>query len=334
MKIVKVSCFEYDPERWGSFRRQSPGGNCIWGNYKFVFNEDIDECDYWIVYDQIPKTETCKCPKKNTLFITGEPPHIGAYPVSFLNQFHNIVTCDWKLSRSQLSKYNATDYIQGLPWIINKTYDELVSMKEIKKPKLMSLITSKKDKKRYDAAVILKEHFGDQLDLYGDGINSVKDKWDALAPYKYSIVMENEKVSDYFTEKLTDCYLAKTYPFYYGCKNLGYKEWRNARPHEYFDYSAFTEIDINDMETTIDKIEFELSANNYNQSKLEEPRNKCLNYYNFYPLVIRLIESNPWSYDHSCENKTEITISDKDRFIKDKLMFLKKLRWSVSQWLV
>ena len=94
MKIVKFSYIKGDPARWGEFERQSPGGKCIWGDYKFIFNQDIEECDYWVVFDQIPKTETCYCPSKNTLFITAEPPHIGVYPSAFLDQFYNVIACD------------------------------------------------------------------------------------------------------------------------------------------------------------------------------------------------------------------------------------------------
>jgi len=333
MKIVKFSYIKGDPARWGEFERQSPGGQGIWGDYQFVFNQDIKECDYWVVFDQIPKTETCCCPKRNTLFITAEPPHIGVYPIGFLSQFHNVIACDPDIWCTKTQYANVFTEPQCPPWLVNKTYDELINMGKLEKPKLMSLITSNKDKKRYDAAIIFKDHFGNRLDLFGDGINPVKDKWDALAPYKYSIVMENEKTNYYFTEKLIDCYLAQTYPFYYGCKDLKTyrKRWNSNEGH--FKDSTFTEIDINDIDLAIKKIEGVLSLKDHNLTELESSRKKCLNYYNMFALVTRIIEENGFCFNnHTIKKKESITISDKERFIKDKTMFLKKLRWRLSQW--
>ncbi|MFV0444345.1 MAG: hypothetical protein ACK5Q5_12315, partial [Planctomycetaceae bacterium] len=39
----------------------------------------------------------------------------------------------------------------------------------------------------------------------------------ALAPFRFSIAMENASSNLYFTEKLVDCLLLETIPIYYGC---------------------------------------------------------------------------------------------------------------------
>jgi len=39
--------------------------------------------------------------------------------------------------------------------------------------------------------------------------------------YKYSIIIENEKSDFYLTEKIIDCFLAKTIPIYWGCPSVG-----------------------------------------------------------------------------------------------------------------
>lgn len=330
MKTVKVSYIQGDEHRWGSFERQSPGRQCVWGDYKFVINQDIDECDYWLVYDIMPKTETCKCPEQNTIFITGEPPSVGVYVTPFLNQFHNIITCHFEMSRNKRVNANVFLRQQSLPWIVDKTYDELIIMDTIKKTKELSLITTTKHKKRYEAAMAIKEHFGDRIDVFGDGINPIKDKWESLAPYKYSIVMENESVSDYFTEKLTDSYLALTYPIYYGCKNLNTRlsELHNPRD-EYFPRESFAQLtNLDYTERIIRRVEFILGLKgHYDQALpyLKESRRMVLNKYNLFPSVINLIESNPLCFEQDLSNKKEIKISDKGRFAKDKLMFIKKM---------
>jgi Glycosyltransferase family 10 (fucosyltransferase) C-term len=48
----------------------------------------------------------------------------------------------------------------------------------------------------------------------------VNDKRTILEPYMFSIVPENSQHAGYYTEKLIDCFVAKTIPIYWGCPNL------------------------------------------------------------------------------------------------------------------
>lgn len=61
------------------------------------------------------------------------------------------------------------------------------------------------------------------VDCYGSGVDGIRVpyKGDVLTSYAYSIAMENEKSSDYFTEKIIDCLLTGTIPIYYGTSNIG-----------------------------------------------------------------------------------------------------------------
>ncbi|MFV0445254.1 MAG: hypothetical protein ACK5Q5_16880, partial [Planctomycetaceae bacterium] len=52
---------------------------------------------------------------------------------------------------------------------------------------------------------------------FGKGIRTILNKRDALAPFRFSIAMENASSNLYFTEKLVDCLLLETIPIYYGC---------------------------------------------------------------------------------------------------------------------
>jgi hypothetical protein len=54
--------------------RQTPGSKGIWGDYQFFIDQDIEECDFWVVYAGFAKTERALCPPENTILITGEPP--------------------------------------------------------------------------------------------------------------------------------------------------------------------------------------------------------------------------------------------------------------------
>lgn len=46
-------------------------------------------------------------------------------------------------------------------------------------------------------------------------------KWKLHRPFQFSIIVENSRQDNYFTEKLLDCFLCKTVPIYWGCPNIG-----------------------------------------------------------------------------------------------------------------
>ena len=59
------------------------------------------------------------------------------------------------------------------------------------------------------------------IDLFGRGTpRPLQYKEDALVDYRYSIVIENAKTDNYFTEKLVDSLIVGTIPIYWGCPNI------------------------------------------------------------------------------------------------------------------
>lgn len=93
-----------------------------------------------------------------------------------------------------------------------------------KKTKNISMVSSDKvmcemHKQRIEIA---KRYAGSgMVDVYGKVCgNYVKQKADALQPYRYSIAVENDTTPYYFTEKLLDCLAAMTIPVYVGATEL------------------------------------------------------------------------------------------------------------------
>ncbi|MEO0773590.1 MAG: glycosyltransferase family 10 [Pseudomonadota bacterium] len=93
------------------------------------------------------------------------------------------------------------------------------------KSKLCSLIASAK---RSQPGHVLRHQVADwaqtaklDVDLLGQGYAPFGAKSDGLAPYRYSVVIENAQEVNYFTEKLIDAVLCETVPIYWGCPNLG-----------------------------------------------------------------------------------------------------------------
>ena len=62
---------------------------------------------------------------------------------------------------------------------------------------------------------------GARVDVFGRGYSPVEHKLEALAPYRYSIAIENIREPNYFTEKIVDCFATGTVPIYWGCPNIG-----------------------------------------------------------------------------------------------------------------
>lgn len=60
----------------------------------------------------------------------------------------------------------------------------------------------------------------DGIDCFGKGIRELTGKYEAIAPYMFSVAMENAASDYYFTEKLVDCLLLETVPIYFGCPSI------------------------------------------------------------------------------------------------------------------
>lgn len=307
--IVKLT-FPYD---W-PIMRQTKAWSGEWENYKFILNDDINECDFWIIFTDhnFHKKETCICPSQNVIFMPSEPYSIARFSKQFLKQFALIITCQREIVHPNVS-YN----LGGHPWFVNKSYDELIENQFIIKTKKISLVVSNKvqtegHKKRLDFSYNLKDYFKDEIDLFGRGINDFDDKWDVLAPYQYSITMENSNYDDYLSEKFFDCHLAFTYPFYYGCPNA----------EKYFSEKSFTRIDINDFEFTIRTIENILNDDqHYNRhlKYIQTERLKVLNNYNLFPLLVSYMRNMNGDAMH--EN---VSISPDMSFLK-YLSYIKRI---------
>ncbi|MFA5359789.1 MAG: glycosyltransferase family 10 [Patescibacteria group bacterium] len=280
--------------------RQTPESRGAWKNYQFYINDNIQECDWWVVFNGLEKKEKAECPLDNTILITGEPTSKKKYEKKFLDQFNYIITCQQGINHN---KKILTQ--QSLPWLVggsfieksrrwenkfSKDYDELASMRPFDKTKNISAISSSKNKikghqQRLKFVLLLKKILGDKLDLFGVGNNTIADKWDGIAPYKYSIVIENSSEPHYWTEKLSDAFLAQSFPLYYGCPNI----------YDYFPKNSLAIIDINKPEEAISQINKIIADNTYEKSlpDILKAKDLILNKYNLFPSLVDFINKLP-----------------------------------------
>lgn len=271
------------------------------GNYdnrykhcKFYINSSLEECDYWIVSDDVGQDNTCKVDPAKIFFCTAELPYITNYrrdiDKAFLQQFAKIFTCH------DIYQDNVVASLPFLPWMINakyhsdilasseRDYNYFTQLKILEKPKTISVFCSNKtinehQKLRLRFVVKIKEYFKDKLDWFGSGINGLSQKWLGIAPYKYHLSLENQSTYNVISEKLFDSFLGLSYPIYWGAPNA----------YDYLPKNSFTPINIRDLKGSIEIIEKVIEENTWeaNFEAILQAKDMSLNKYN---LFIRFAE--------------------------------------------
>jgi Glycosyltransferase family 10 (fucosyltransferase) C-term len=260
--------------------RQTPAGQGIWEDCQFTLNP-TDRCDYLIVLNRSRQDVVITVPPEQVWAIIQEPPNEVFKPFHRGQRaFSRVYGQDISL-RSPRHIHAAP----ALPWFIHKTYDDLIRCNIPEKTKTVSSIMSRNawfsgHRKRLIFLEQLQHHL--DLDLFGWGFHFIEDKWDALAPYRYSIVVENHQGLFYWSEKLTDCLLSFTMPIYYGCTNI----------YDFFPKEAIVSIDIASP-TVFEEIQAIVHSDLYwqNLDAIIEARNLILNQYQFFPFVHHEIQA-------------------------------------------
>ena len=139
-------------------------------------------------------------------------------------------------------------------------------------------------KKRVVFIDYLKEHNELGIDFYGKGTQFIEDKWDGVAPYKYSIVIENNDIDDYWTEKISDVYLGYALPFYFGCTNIDH----------YFPKDSYIWIDINDPQKAVQTMREAIENNEWEKriEAIKQARELLLDKYNLFPFVANFVKEH------------------------------------------
>lgn len=279
MKSVKIIKNWDEPD----LIRQTPGMSGIWKDIRFSFDHHA-ECDYLIVLNFIPDDIVIDTVPGKTWALMQEPYIANKFDwvVSGHDKFDKVFTHHVLTGGD---KYVGTQTC--LPWHINKTYDSLSTLEIPAKSKTLSWITSNKrvfpgHKERMTFYEALTNRSDIELDLFGYGINPIVDKWDGLAPYKYSLAIENSSSPHYWTEKISDCLLSYSLPFYYGCTNLA----------DYLPEDCFIQIDINQVDRTVDTINRAIAENQWEKriDAIREARQLILNKYQLFPFIADQIE--------------------------------------------
>jgi len=161
-----------------------------------------------------------KAAKTRLSLVIAEPKSIHGHHMRlarwFHRNFHRILTCNSDLISTIP---NGHFFIYGDSWIEDWAGLDLI------KTAMLSLIASKKrtetgHKLRHQVVKEMRR-CGLDGDIMGRGYRAFADKAEGLAPYRFSVVIENTREPSYITEKLIDALLCKTVPIYWGAPDVG-----------------------------------------------------------------------------------------------------------------
>jgi len=283
MALIRVAK-DYE---WPDILRQTPGGKGVWDDIRFT-TDDVEECDALVVLNNRMKHDIrVRCPQ--------------GYVWALMQETYVWGFAEWMIERHQAFDRVYTNYVPSpdpkyvisqpaLAWFVNRTFDELTTCAMPEKTRPLSWIVGNcRDLpghiKRYTFLHAVQALPGLDIDLYGRAVRPIADKWDGLAPYRYSIAAENTDSPDYWTEKVADCFLSWTVPFYYGCENL----------EKYFPADSFIRIDINRPKEALEIIQRTLNEDDWLRRlpALEEARQRVLYEHQIFPYLSKLIKAEP-----------------------------------------
>lgn len=263
--------------------RQTPSGSGVWEGIQFT-EKNITECDVLIVLNRPHRNIFAKVKKGGAwLFSQESPIPIYEWHKKSFKHFDKVYTF-WENENRSIIVHDQT----SLPWHINKSYDELKKLLPgTSKLNEISWVTSNASAKEgHKLRISLIEFLQNEkfpFHLFGRGFHPIDDKFDGIFPYKYSIAVENFSCNDYWTEKIADCLLSWTLPFYFGSKNI----------LDYFPEESMILIDPSDPFKAMKIMQNAIENNEWEKRlpAIEKARNLILDKYQFFPAVVSKIRA-------------------------------------------
>ena len=260
----------------------------------YVFTEDPSCVDYdWlVVYDELPGDDrgTCRggeeplrCPRERTILATWEPVSVKRYSRAYTRQFGHLLTNRPFEAERHPHPFLGRGYYR---WFCGHTVEEL--SRSPKKDRLVSAVCSAKQMRRtkHRARFRLVSELAAEIpgfDWFGKGVRPLLNKYEALDPYRYHVVVENHIGAHHWTEKLADAFLCECLPFYAGDPAIG----------EVFPPESLIPIPIDDPAEALRIVRSAIESDEFSRRReaVLEAKRLVLTRYNFWDQVIELIES-------------------------------------------
>jgi hypothetical protein len=258
-------------------------------------NRSEDRADLLVVFDDphAPLATTLP-PERRILFMT-EPPEVKVYPPVYLRHFGLVVSPykPWKYDGKLLIGQPCLNWRFGVNLDSTCATCDLAAMRAMipaKKTRAVSVVCSSKtltrqQRRRLAFLDALKSSLGERVIHFGRGFAEIDDKAQAILPFKYHIVLENNIIPHFWTEKLADAYLGFAMPLFSGCPNVA----------EYFPQDSFVPLDLGDIAAAVERVGDVLERDPYDAalSSILESRRRVLDDYNLYSVLNWLAEGLP-----------------------------------------
>jgi hypothetical protein len=285
---LTIGCYANWPDFDEALAFLTPNGSGVCHDVAFVRPDSL-HTDWVGIFNQ-PEAQAVEfmASPNRVFFAIGEPPtrrhrslHIGQ------GQGSTVFTCDGDLVAAN---DGTRDYVLTPPmlrtWSVRRTIDQLRHDTVRDKPRSLSWITSDVavlagHRARLDFLRRLRKEL--PFDLFGRGFRRVYDKWDVLAPYRYSIAFENTRARYYFTEKLMDCFVCETMPIYFGSPQIT----------QFFPSESLVVIDP-DAPDVVEQIRSVVASNlwHIHRDAILEAKRLVLEEYNVFAMLARLISGD------------------------------------------
>jgi hypothetical protein len=274
--------------------RQTPGNDGRWEDFRFQLEDPDHETEWLVVFDDSsPSLKTTTPYERRILFVT-EPPEMKSYQPDYVNQFRFVV-CPYVIPGFRgrhLQRQSALTWHYGVDksgsGAQHSALDWSALAADKPKSKLASVICSNKTRlpqhrQRLSFVERLKQRLGHRVDVFGHGLRDIDDKQEAIAGYKFHIVLENNKVDHFWTEKLADAYLGDAFPIFSGCSNL----------RDYFDTNSFRTIDIGNPDRAVDDVENIINSSFWEDRRdlIREARRQVMHDYNLFAVAADVVRS-------------------------------------------
>lgn len=273
--VVLLMCQRHDWFERQRIWRRMPGSTLVQDGIQFTLNPNVPS-DVCLVLNQLPSDVTAVTNKRNVWRWDLESWAEEPKKHSFTKIFSNFSKDPKAIPAPPI-----------LDWWVDKSFDELDHLQPPKKNRSVSCIASAKSggshRLRFDFVDLLGKHIP-EVEVFGRGRPvELRDKWDGLETFRFTLALENKSQSDYWTEKLADSFLAYCVPFYWGAPNL----------QKYFPPDSFIWLPIDKPDRALEIIRDQNHPQNYEArlSAVSEARSRILHDYSLFASIRREISS-------------------------------------------
>ncbi|QJB32214.1 hypothetical protein HF329_13115 [Chitinophaga oryzae] len=242
---VRISCFWESSDAFQEMVRRFAFGSTRWKNIEFVTDDSYDR----LVILTRPYPGFSYDARKALTLLT-EPPsssHVMAHETAAIVPVYLPLPFWREMPDQEIS---------------------LISGRRIVKTALLSVVASELSemeghKRRLEMVCLLDNIINSGLDVWGrpcglqllENLHAyrgqLRNKYEALWPFRYHFACENSFVENYYTEKIADPIIAESLCFYDGCTNL----------ESFIDGRAFVRIDVKEPQEAVETIVRSISDN-------------------------------------------------------------------------